>query len=188
VAADLSVEGEARAFVERAHAELGPLDALVNCAGRLSAGHFDGSGMSEWAPMLDVNVLAVLHCTAAALPLMRERGAGHIVNVSSAAGRHPVPGWAVYCLTKAGISAWSAALRAELLPLGIRVTVVEPGFTETEMLSEPGVGEIVARLSGERGTGLMRPGDVAAAIVYALAQPDRLTVEDISLRPFRHRA
>jgi NADP-dependent 3-hydroxy acid dehydrogenase YdfG len=183
--ADLTTAGAAHEFVERAHAELGRLDALVNCAGALTAERFDESEPARWGEMIDVNVLAVLHCTSAALPLMTAQRSGHIVNVSSVAASHPVPGWAVYCLTKAGISAFSASLRAELLPLGIRVTLIEPGFTETEMLAAPAVGEIVSRLSAERGTGLMSADDVAGAVVYALSQPDRLTVEEIVMRPFR---
>jgi NADP-dependent 3-hydroxy acid dehydrogenase YdfG len=183
--ADLTTAEAARAFVQHAHEELGRLDALVNCAGALSAGRFDESDPERWGPMLDVNISAVLHCTAAALPLMKAQRAGHIVNIASVAGRQPVPGWAVYCLTKAGISAFSTSLRAELLPLGIRVTLIEPGFTETEMLAAPAVGEIVSRLSAERGTGLMSADDVAGAVVYALSQPDRLTVEEIVMRPFR---
>lgn len=186
-AADLTTAEAAQGFVDHAHAELGRLDALVNCAGALSAGRFDESDPARWGAMIDVNVLAVLNCTSAALPLMTAQRSGHIVNVSSVAGRHPVPGWAVYCLTKAGISAFSTSLRAELLPLGIRVTLIEPGFTETEMLAAPAVGEIVSRLSAERGTGLMSADDVAGAVVYALSQPDRLTVEEIVMRPFRRR-
>jgi NADP-dependent 3-hydroxy acid dehydrogenase YdfG len=176
---------DAEGFVSRCADELGRLDVLVNCAGALSAEAFDSSEPASWQAMLDVNVTAALRCTAAALPLMRAAGAGHVVFVSSVAARRPVPGWAVYCLTKAGISAFAEALRAELLPAGIRVTVIEPGFTETEMLAAPAVREVVGRLSEQRGTGLMAAEDVASAIVYALAQPGRLTVEEIVMRPFR---
>ena len=185
VAADLTVESEARDFIARADAELGGLHALLNCAGRLHAGSVEGADTSGWRRMIDVNLLGPLYCIQAAIPLMRERGDGHIVNVSSVVGRHPIPDWAVYCATKAGITALSAALRAELLRLGIRVTVIEPGFTRTEMLEAEDVEPVVERLTKERGTGLMLPEDVAEAIAGALEAPQRLTVEDVVMRPFR---
>jgi NADP-dependent 3-hydroxy acid dehydrogenase YdfG len=116
---------------------------------------------------------------------MRETGCGHIVNVSSVVARAPLAEWGVYAATKAGLSEFSSALRAELLPDNIRDTLVEPGFTETEMTAREGVRPIVDALSAQRGTGLMQPGDIAEAIVFAVTRPPRMTVEEMVLRPFR---
>ncbi len=83
--------------------------------------------------MIDANVFGVLYCTHAALPLMREQGSGHIVNVSSVAGRVREAGSGVYNLTKFGVGAFSESLRQEAVPMGIRVTLIEPGAVATEL-------------------------------------------------------
>ena len=113
VAADVGEEDEARGFVERAHRELGRLDVLVNNAGVMLLGPIEGAPTEEWRRMVHVNIFGVLYCSHAALPLMREQGHGHIVNVSSVAGRFARAGSGVYNLTKFGVSAFSEALRQE---------------------------------------------------------------------------
>jgi NADP-dependent 3-hydroxy acid dehydrogenase YdfG len=185
VAADLRVAAEAQAFVARAHAELGRVDLLVNCAGCLHPGRVEAGAAEEWREMAEVNLLAAVNCSYAAIAPMREHGGGHIVNVSSVVARTPLPEWGVYAATKAGLSAFSSALRAELLPDNIRVTLVEPGFTETEMTAAAGVRPIVEALSAQRGTGLLQPTDVADAILFAVTRPARMTLEEMVMRPFR---
>src|SRR3954452_9628091 len=114
IACDVSDEDQARTFIERAHQELGGLSILVNNAGVMLLGPVEGADTSEWRRMIDGNLLGLLYCTHAALPLLRERGGGTIVNVSSVAGRHANPGSAVYNLTKFGVHAFSEALRQEV--------------------------------------------------------------------------
>ena len=87
VEADVADEAQARRFVETTHSELGGLDILVNNAGVMLLGPVEGADTEDWRRMVDVNLLGLLYCTHAALPLMREGGGGHIVNVSSVAGR-----------------------------------------------------------------------------------------------------
>src|SRR3954451_3968492 len=103
VAADLRVAAEARAFVVRAHAELGRLDMLVNCAGCLHPGPVEAGTAEEWREMAEVNLLAAVNCSYAAIGAMRENDGGHIINVSSVVARAPLPEWAVYAATKAGL-------------------------------------------------------------------------------------
>src|SRR5207245_7845128 len=126
-------EEQARAFIERAHAELGRLDVLVNNAGVMLLGPIAGAPTEEWRQMIHANVYGVLYCTHAALPLMAAQGSGHIVNVSSVAGRLARAGSGVYNLTKFGVGAFSEALRQEAVAIGVRVTVVEPGAVATEL-------------------------------------------------------
>jgi NADP-dependent 3-hydroxy acid dehydrogenase YdfG len=185
VAADLRVAAEAQAFVTRAHEELGRLDVLVNCAGCLHAGRLEAGGSEGWREMVEVNLLAAVNCSYAAIRAMRESGGGQIVNVSSVVARTPLPEWSVYAATKAGLSAFSTALRAEVFADNIHVTLVEPGFTETEMTAADDVRPIVEALSTQRGSGLLQPSDVADAILFAVTRPPRMTLEEMVLRPFR---
>ncbi len=96
-------------------------------------GPVEGSDTEEWRRMIDVNVLGLLYCTHAALPLIGQAGGGDIVNVSSVAGRNAGAGAAVYNFTKFGVTGFSEALRQEALHSNVRVTCVEPGFVETEL-------------------------------------------------------
>src|SRR4051812_46850268 len=135
VETDVGDEGQARAFVTRTRDELGRLDVLVNNAGVMLLGPILDAPLDEWRTMIDVNVYGVLYCTHAALPIMLEQGSGHIINVSSVAGRIARAGSGVYNLTKWGLGAFSEALRQEVTEHDIRVTLIEPGATETELPS-----------------------------------------------------
>ena len=182
---DVGEEEQARAFVERAHAELGRLDALVNNAGVMLLGPIEGAPTDEWRRMIDANLFGVLYCTHAALPLMRAQGAGHIVNVSSVAGRVARAGSGVYNLTKWGVNAFSEALRQECVDVGIRVTIVEPGAVATEL---PGHNrpEILDQLRKRFGSiEPLQAEDIANAIVFALGQPDHVAINELLVRPSR---
>src|ERR1700693_4849386 len=119
VPTDVGEEAQARAFVERAFTELGRLDVLVNNAGVMLLGPIENANTEEWRRMVHANVFGVLYCTHAALPLMAQQGSGHIVNVSSVAGRIARAGSGVYNLTKWGVGAFSEALRQEGVALGV---------------------------------------------------------------------
>ena len=130
---DVTDEAQANAFVTRTNEELGRLDILVNNAGVMLLGPVVGADTSEWRRMIEVNLLGLLYCTHAALPIMGAQGSGHIVNVSSVAGRFANFGSAVYNLTKFGVNAFSEALRQEVAAANVKVTVIEPGFVATEL-------------------------------------------------------
>ena len=134
VSVDVTSEEQATGFVRSAHERLGRLDVLINNAGVMLLGPVEGADTENWRRMIEVNCLGLLYCTHAALPLMREQGSGHIVNVASVAGRRASLGSGVYNMTKWGVVGFSEALRQEALHANIRVTVVEPGFVETELL------------------------------------------------------
>jgi len=183
VTADVGEEEQARAFVERAHAELGRLDALVNNAGVMLLGPIEGAPTEEWRRMIHVNLFGVLYCTHAALPLLRAQGAGDIVNVSSVAGRVARAGSGVYNLTKWGVNAFSEALRQECVEAGIRVTIVEPGAVETELPghNRPEIQEQLRRRFGDIER--LRSEDIARAIVFALGQPPHVAINELLVRP-----
>jgi clavulanate-9-aldehyde reducatase len=180
---DVADERQARAFVEHAYEQLGRLDALVNNAGVMLLGPIAGAPTDEWRRMIDANVYGVLYCTHAALPVMLEQGSGHIVNVSSVAGRFARAGSGVYNLTKFGVGAFSEALRQEVTASGIRVTVIEPGFVATELggHNRPEVQEAMRTIV--EGVTPLDAGDIARAVVYTLAQPQNVSVNELLIRP-----
>jgi clavulanate-9-aldehyde reductase len=180
---DVGEEEQARAFVERTHAELGRLDALVNNAGVMLLGPIAGAPTEEWRRMIHVNVFGVLYCTHAALPLMRAQGSGHVVNVSSVAGRVARAGSGVYNLTKWGVNAFSEALRQECADVGVRVTIVEPGAVETELPlhNRPEILEQLHRRFGNIQR--LRAEEIANTIVFALGQPPHVSINELLVRP-----
>jgi NADP-dependent 3-hydroxy acid dehydrogenase YdfG len=182
---DVADEASARSFVEGAAERLGGLDGLVNNAGVMLLGPIDGADTEQWRRMVDVNVLGLLYCTHAALPILREGGGGDIVNVSSVAGRIASAGSGVYNLTKWGVGAFSEALRQETGWAKIRVTIVEPGFVDTELQGHnelPAVVEAIEKMREQIGK-ILEPGDIARAIHYALSQPEHVSVNEILVRP-----
>jgi NADP-dependent 3-hydroxy acid dehydrogenase YdfG len=183
VSTDVGDEPQARAFISRAQSELGRVDALVNNAGMMLLGPVEDASTDEWRRMIAANVFGVLYCTHAALPLMREQGSGHIITVSSVAGRVVRAGSAVYNLTKWGVGAFSEALRQEVAPHGIRVTLVEPGLVATELASHnrPEVLEQMGRRF--EGVTPLDPADIADAILFALTRPANVSVNEVLVRP-----
>jgi NADP-dependent 3-hydroxy acid dehydrogenase YdfG len=183
VRTDVGEESQARAFVQRAHAELGRLDVLVNNAGVMLLGPIADAPTEEWRQMIHANVFGVLYCTHAALPLMAEQGSGHVVNVSSVAGRVARAGSGVYNLTKHGVGAFSEALRQECVPLGVRVTLIEPGAVATE-LSGHNRPEVLEQIHKRfAGVTPLRAEDIAGAVLYAIAQPANVSVNELLVRP-----
>jgi NADP-dependent 3-hydroxy acid dehydrogenase YdfG len=137
--------------------------------------------------MVDVNVLGLLYCTHAALPVMAEQGSGHIVNLSSVAGRTANLGSAVYNFTKWGVGGFSEALRQEALHAGIRVTIVEPGFVETELQGHnqnPMVVEQIEKMQKQIGD-LLQADDIADAITHAVTRPSHVSINEVLIRPTR---
>jgi NADP-dependent 3-hydroxy acid dehydrogenase YdfG len=185
VAADITDEDQARAAIEKAHSELGRLDVLVNNAGVMLLGPIQGADTSEWRRMVDVNVMGLLYCTYVALPIMRDQGGGHIVNLSSVAGRTASLGVGVYNATKWAVGAFSESLRQEALHLNVRVTIIEPGMVVTE-LQEHTTNEMakqaMERMLAETKAPLQAE-DIAESIYYAVSQPAHVNVNEILVRP-----
>jgi NADP-dependent 3-hydroxy acid dehydrogenase YdfG len=185
---DITDEAAARSFVEEAAGEMDGLDILVNNAGVMLLGPVAGADVEHWQRMIDVNLLGLLYCTHATLPIMGEAGGGHIVNVASVAGRQASLGSAVYNMTKFGVVAFSEALRQEVLHANVRVTCVEPGFVDTELQGHnehPMVVEAIEKMRNDLGDDVLTAADIADAIVYALSQPPHVAINEVLVRPTR---
>ena len=185
IAVDVADESSARSFVEGAAEAMGGLDGLVNNAGVMLLGPIDGADTSQWRQMVEVNQLGLLYCTHAALPILREGGGGDIVNISSVAGRIASAGSGVYNLTKWGVGAFSEALRQETGWAKIRVTIVEPGWVDTELQGHneiPVVVETMEKMRKQIGK-ILEAEDIARAILYALSQPEHVSINEILVRP-----
>jgi NADP-dependent 3-hydroxy acid dehydrogenase YdfG len=185
IEADIAGEAQATSLVEGASESLGGLDCLVNNAGVMLLGLVQGAETQEWRRMVEVNLLGLLYCTHAALPIMREGGGGDVVNVSSVAGRQANLGSAVYNMTKWGVVGFSEALRQEGLHIGVRVTCVEPGFVDTELQghnTNPMVVEATEKMR-ERIGDVLEAEDIARAVVYAVGQPKHVSVNEVLVRP-----
>ncbi|OUL33428.1 oxidoreductase [Nostoc sp. T09] len=181
---DVTDETQVQNLVQKTKAEFGQIDILVNNAGIAAVGAIDGGNTSDWKEMINLNLLGLLYVTHAVLPILKAQGAGHIVNISSVAGRTARVGIGVYNATKWGVNGFSESLRQEVCKQNIRVTIVEPGLVNTEIddrISDP----IAKQSSQERRRSItpLESEDIAAAIVYAVTQPQRVNVNEILIRP-----
>ncbi len=183
VRADVTDEGQAHDLARRAEEEFGGVDILVNNAGVMLLSKVEKGLSDQWRRMFDVNVLGLLYATDAAIGAMRRRGGGHLVNVSSVAGRKTRPGSGVYSGTKFAVNAISEALRQELLEDKIRVTMVEPGAVETELTNHITDEEAQQGAQALKQLDILQSEDIAAAIAYAVTQPERVSVNEILIRP-----
>jgi NADP-dependent 3-hydroxy acid dehydrogenase YdfG len=157
----------------------------VNNAGVMLLGPLQGADPSEWRQMIEVNCLGLLYCTHYALPLIRDGGGGDVINVSSVAGRMAALGSGVYNMTKWGVVGYSESLRQEGGLIGVRVTVIEPGFVETELQGHnknPIVVEQIEKMQQQLPK-VLEARDIANAIVYAASQPEHVSVNEILVRP-----
>ena len=184
--ADVTDEQRARAVVAEAVAHFGRLDTLVNNAGVMLLGPIPDADVGEWKRMLDLNVSALMYCAHAALPHLLEAAAGgprnvaDLVNVSSVAGRNARAGAGVYNATKFAVGAFSEALRQEVTKKQVRVSLIEPGETATE-LREQNRAEIQAKLV--RSEHPLQAADIADAIVYIVTRPPHVAINEVLIRP-----
>jgi NADP-dependent 3-hydroxy acid dehydrogenase YdfG len=137
----------------------------------------------EWERTVDVNCKGLLHCLSSTLPGMLNRGSGHIVAISSDAGRKVFPGLGVYSASKFFVEATLQALRVETAGTGLRVTSIQPGNTATELLGMSTDKEAIEKYGQPTGAKVLDPEDVAASIVYAVCQPDHVGVNEVLIEP-----
>ncbi|MFB6516476.1 SDR family oxidoreductase [Streptomyces sp. NPDC056401] len=178
---DVTDAADVRAFVAAAREHYGRVDVMVNNAGVMPLSPLEALKVDEWDRMIDVNVRGVLHGIAAALPVMRAQGGGHIVNIASVGAYEVSPTAAVYCATKFAVRAISEGLRQESDGT-VRVTLVSPGVTESELAE--GISDPVAREAMKTYRAVALPASaIAEAIAYAVAQAAGVDVNEIVVRP-----
>ena len=183
VATDVTRPGDLRRLVDRAVTQFGRLDVLVGNAGISKIGPVGDLDLDGWSAMIDVNLRGVLHGIAAALPVFRRQGRGHLVTTVSTAGLKIVPTMAVYGATKNAVRTLLEGLRQELTDGVLRTTAVSPGYVRTELadsIDNPEVREQIRRNSAEFA---IPPEAVARAIAFAIEQPDDVEIGDITIRP-----
>jgi NADP-dependent 3-hydroxy acid dehydrogenase YdfG len=179
---DVTRREDAEAFVQEAVAQFGRLDVIVNNAGVMPLSPVADLKVEEWDRMVDVNLKGVLHGVAAALPVFQAQGSGHIVNVTSVADRRIVPTAAVYSATKFAVRAFSEGLRQEIGG-GIRVTVVAPGATESELANGISDPELRRAAVEDYRRDLLPAEAIARASAYAVGQPPEVDVNELVVRP-----
>ncbi|MGV9296261.1 SDR family oxidoreductase [Amycolatopsis sp. NPDC003676] len=180
---DVTRRADSDRLVQRAVEEFGRLDVLVSNAGIAKLGPVADVDVEGWSAMIDVNVRGVLHGIAAALPVFRRQGRGHLVTTVSTAGLKIVPSQAVYAGTKNAVRTILEALRQESTDGVLRTTSVSPGFVRTELadsIDDPGEREAIWRRVEEFA---LDPAAVARAIGFAIEQPDDVEIGDITIRP-----
>ena len=182
LATDVTDADQVKDLVDKAVAQYGRIDVIVNNAGLMPHSPLERLKVADWDRMIDVNIKGVLYGIAAALPHMTAQKSGHIINVSSVAGHKVGPGGAVYAATKHAVRVISEGLRQEVKPHNIRTTIISPGAVATELpdsITEPDVAERVRKVYENA-----IPADAfARTVVFAMSQPDDVDINEILFRP-----
>lgn len=181
---DVTKKAECDSFVDAAAKKWGMVDILVNNAGLMPLSFFKSLKVDEWDRMIDVNIKGVLYCTAAAIPHMLAKKSGHIVNISSVAGRVVFPAGSVYCATKHAVTALSEGLRQEFSTRSnIRVTCIEPGVVATELTNTITDKSLEKFVEATKQMEALYAEDIANAILFAVESPSHMNVNEILVRP-----
>jgi NADP-dependent 3-hydroxy acid dehydrogenase YdfG len=187
IEADVTDRAQAIAAVETTVRELGRLDIVVNNAGVMLLGPIVDAPVEEWDRMIDLNLKGLLYVAHAALPHLLKyaqegpRRVADLVNISSVAGRRVGQGGGIYQLTKHGVGVFSEALRQEVGARYVRSSLVEPGATESELVTH--VREEVRNNLNPNTYKILEAGDIADAVVYIVTRPRHMSVNEILIRP-----
>jgi NAD(P)-dependent dehydrogenase (short-subunit alcohol dehydrogenase family) len=201
LALDVTNAAQVDSAVTQAFAQFGQIDVLVNNAGYGIAGALEEATEAEFMPVFETNVFGLIRVTRAFLPYLRKQRNGHILNLSSIAGLAGGPGWGFYNTTKFAVEGFSEALAAELAPLGVRVTVIEPGPFRTDFLGRSGVEaahqiadydatagkarEYLNTQSGKQAGDPLRAVHAMMAVVDSPNPPLHLILGAVALKRFR---
>ena len=191
--ADITRRDEAAGVVAATIAQLGRLDTVVNSAGVMFNGPTLARPVDDWEAMVDLNLKGLMYVTKAALPHLLEgaatgpRGVTDLVNISSIAGRIVYEQCPIYCATKFAVNAFTEALRLEFTQRNLRVSVVDPGVTESELFSHLSPQVLIEYDEGFAAVEKLHAEDVAEAIASIVANPRRIAVNEVVIRPTDHK-
>ena len=181
---DVTQKSDCDSFVDAVIKKWGTVDILINNAGLMPLSFIKKLKVDEWDRMIDVNIKGVLYCTASVLPKMLEKKSGHIVNISSVAGRIVFPAGSVYCATKHAVTAFSEGLRQELSPRSnIRVTIIEPGVVATDLTNTITDESLQGFVENSKKMDALKAEDIASAILFAVNAPNHMNVNEVLIRP-----
>jgi NADP-dependent 3-hydroxy acid dehydrogenase YdfG len=181
---DVSIEGDATKAVEDSVAAFGRIDILINSAGVNEAGGIESLPLEQWRRVIDINLMGTIYTSRAAFPHMKGQGAGDVINISSTAGRRSGWQFASYATSKFGVTGFTEALRQEGGKVGIRVAIVEPGATATEIadsISDPKWREAIHHHTHKEDA--MESSDIVDAIMLIVSLPRRANVTRILIQP-----
>ncbi|CAM9899627.1 unnamed protein product [Discosporangium mesarthrocarpum] len=189
---DVTKRDQVKALVAAAEARFGPVDIMVNNAGVMYYTKMKNLHEDEWERTVDVNCKGTMFGIGAVLGGMVERGCGHIVNISSDAGRRIFPCLSVYCASKYFVEALSEGLQREVVGTGVKVTTIQPGDCATDLVMNNTDHEAASSIGVQTGAKIggdmtenevLRPRDVAAAVLYAVTAPPHVAVNAVLVEP-----
>ena len=186
ISADVRDRDAMAAAIGEGEAQYGPVDCLVNNAGIARLAKLEDQEPEEWRDLIDINCTGVLNCMHAVMPAMKARRHGTIINVSSIAGRKSYPSHDVYCGTKFFVHAVSEGARRNMAPYDVRVIVVSPGLTESE-IDKTMLNEAAREFwsTGKKAVGAIAAEDVAKTILFAYQMPQNVILQELTITPTR---
>lgn len=182
VVADIQHRADLNKLVEKAVADFGRLDIMVNNAGVSQLSQIDELDVEGWEQMINVNLNGTLYGMAAAIPVFKKQKSGHIVNIISTAGLTITPTMGVYAGTKNAVRTISEAFRQESDGT-VRITGVSPGFVNTDFAEQIKNDQMRTAILKSRDEIAISPDAIADAVIYAISQPKEVEIGDIVIRP-----
>jgi NAD(P)-dependent dehydrogenase (short-subunit alcohol dehydrogenase family) len=176
IVCDVRDHPQVKSLFERANAELGGVDILINNAGVGMFAPVEEMAPEDFRAILETNLFGVYYCCHEAIPRMKERGGGYIINISSLAGANPHPRMAAYNASKFGLNGFSEALMQEVRHDGIKVSYIMPGSVNTEFGGDT---------PGEENSWQLQPADIARVVIDLLHHDDRSLPSRVEIRPSR---
>jgi amino acid adenylation domain-containing protein/thioester reductase-like protein len=180
---DVTDKAQVEALVAATEKQLGPVDIFVSVSGVMYFTMMANTQTDQWNQTVDVNCKGLLNIISSVVPSMLKRGKGHLVAISSDAGRKVFPGLGVYSASKMFVEGTLQALRVETAGTGLRVTSIQPGNVATDLLGMSTDQEALKKYGEPSGAKVLDPEDVAGSIVYALKQPDHVAVNEVMIEP-----
>lgn len=182
---DVTNRKDVETLIKSTMDKFGRVDVLINNAGLMPLSFIEEGRVEDWDRMIDVNLKGLLYGINEVVPIMKKQMSGHIINVSSVAGRRVFPAAAVYCATKFGVNAITEGLRQELsAKYKIKVTSIEPGATKTELQNHIPNQDIKDNFAKRmESVTFLEAEDIAESIFYAISQPNRVNVTEILIHP-----